>query len=310
MVDVIQPAKVVPAIVEYVDVPGIRTLDEQRQSYPAQELAALRGTTMLALVVRQFDSAEIPHPAGSINPERDLSTAILEFIVSDLVTTEKRLEKLAKQHDEHSRREEKILERCLAALEKEQALRELEFAPEEEKLLRSFSFLSIKPLLIVLNMDDKSAPRAGEMLGELQAKASFSQEKVGWVAVAAGIEKEIAALENEDRELFLADLGFKLPALDRVVDATHDLLGMITFFTGYEKEVRAWSIPGGSTAVQAAAAVHEDLARGFIRAEVATWEEYVKYGSESKLREAGKLRLEGKSYIVRDGDLIHIRFNV
>ncbi len=303
--------KVVPATVEYIDVPGVSIDKQVREPYPASYLTELQGVDMLSLVVREFEDDSTPHPAGSIDSQRDLNDAALEFIINDLAITERRLEKLGKAHDEDSKREAAILERCRDMLSDEKALREHDFKPEEEKILRGYSFLSLKPLLVVLNLGEASAPDAENILNSLKQMIGFPEERIGWAAVAAGIEAEISALEEADRGEFLTDLGFNLPALDRITHATYELLGLITFFTTNEKETRAWSITSGSTALQAAGTIHNDLARGFIRAEVCRWDELVETdGSFSRLKEAGKLRLEGKEYIVADGDVLQVRFNV
>lgn len=302
--------KIVPATVEYVDIPGVVMQDGRRELYPAAYLAALRSVEMLALVVRAFDNPLIPSPSGSVNPLRDITGATLEFIVNDLITVERRLEKLTKTNTAESRKEADLLERCQTELENDRALRELDFTPEEEKILRSFSFLSLKPLLIVLNISEESVGEADRLLKQLSDE-SHLDHRVGWVSVAAEIEAEIIRLNPEDRELFSADLGFERPTLDRIIHATFDLLGMITFLTTGDEETRAWPIPAVSTAVQAAAVIHNDLARGFIRAEVCRWDELAEAnGSVAKLREAGKYRLEGKDYIVKEGDTLYIRFNV
>ncbi len=303
--------KVVPATVEYIDVPGVSMDKQVRESYPASYLTELQGVDTLALVLREFQDDSIPHPAGSIDPQRDLSDAALEFIINDLAITERRLEKLAKAHDEDSKREAVLLEHCRDMLSDEKALREHEFKPEEEKVLRGYSLLSLKPLLIVVNLGEASAPDAKTILDGLKQKIRLAEKGIGWAVVAAGIEAEISTLEEADRGAFLTDLGFSLPALDRIKQATFNLLGLITFFTTNENESRAWSITSDSTAVQAAGTIHNDLARGFIRAEVCRWDELVETdGSFSRLKESGKLRLEGKDYIVADGDVLQVRFNV
>ena len=308
LTEVYNSRKKVPATVEYLDIPGVAVKEGTRELYPGGYLSALRSVSMLALVVRSFEAEEIPHPRGSIDPARDTLEAMSEFIFNDLMTVENRLVKVKKLHDSDSKKEAELLERCHEALENETALRELEFTPDEHKILRSFSFLSLKPLLVVLNIGEESAGKIDILLSDLTEKLG-NPVNVGTVAVAARIETEIDSLDPEDREMFLADLGFKRSTLDRIVKATFNLLGLITFLTSSETESRA--IRGGATAVQAAAAIHNDLARGFIRAETCRWNDLVAVdGSLSKLRELGKLRLEGKNYIVEDGDTLHIRFNV
>lgn len=299
--------KLVPATVEYVDVPGVATTPDKREPYPPGYLAELRGTSMLMLVVRDFESAGVPMARGGLDPAADLADAALEFIVNDISTIEKRLGKISKQHDPASKKETELLERCMATLATEKPLRELDFSPEEEKALRGYSFLSLKPLLVTLNVGDDGAAGSGARIEEIKKKVTLGRN-VGWVAAAAGIESEIAQLDESERAPFLEDLGFELPALDRIVRATFDLLGMITFFTTGDKDTTAWAIKRGSNAVGAAAAIHEDIARGFIRAEVCRTTEFLDAkGSYAHLKEIGKYRLEGKDYIVEDGDVIHIR---
>ncbi len=303
--------KLVPATVEYVDVPGVAVTPDKREPYPPAYLAELRGVAMLMLVIRDFAAAEIPHPRGKVDPVADLIDASLEFIFNDLSTVEKRLHRLSKQHDPLLKKEAELLERCQTALQAEKHLRDLDFTPEEEKLLRGFSFLSLKPLLIVLNVGEEGTQEAEAKLADLKANAGDLGRHVGWVACAASIEGEIARLDEDERALFMDELGFKESALERIVRATFDLLGLITFFTTGDKDTTAWAIRKDSNAVVAAGAIHDDIARGFIRAEIYGWKELVAAnGSHAKLKEEGKLRVEGRDYIIQDGDVINVRFNI
>jgi GTP-binding protein YchF len=303
--------KIVHATVEYVDVPGVAVTPESREPYPPGYLAELRGASMLMLVIRDFEAPGIPHPRGKIDPSADLADAALEFIVNDLSTVEKRLSKISKMHDPASKKETELLERCQAALTAEKHLREVEFTAEEEKVLRGYAFLSLKPLLVVLNLGEEGAVDADARIAKLRASAGDMGRHIGWAACAAEIEAEIAKLDEAERAPFMEELGFKLPALERIVRATFDLLGMITFFTTGDKDTTAWAIRRGSNAVIAAGAIHDDIARGFIRAEVFQWNEFVAVeGHHVKLKESGKLRLEGKEYIVQDGDVINVRFSI
>ncbi len=320
-----QSRKLVPASVEYVDVPGVAVTPEKRDPYPPAYLTELRGVAMLMLVIRDFAAPEISHPRGRIDPADDFADASLEFLFNDLDTIEKRLKRITKQHDPTLKKETELLERCRTALQTEKHLRDLDFTLEEEKLLRGFAFLSLKPLLVVLNVGEEGAQEAEARLEKLKNVAGsgdFSRREagrmnsplprnVGWVACAAGIEGEIARLDEDERGLFMEELGFKESALERIVRATFDLLGLITFFTTGEKDTTAWAIRRGSNAAAAAAAIHDDIARGFIRAEIYGWKELIAAGgSHAKLKEEGKLRLEGKEYIVQDGDVINVRFNI
>jgi len=302
--------KIVPATVEYVDVPGVAATPERREPYPPGYLAELRATAMLMLVVRDFANPAIAHARGRIDPAADLADAALEFIVNDLAAVEKRLQKISKQHDPASKKETELLERCQNALNAGTHLRELEFQPEEEKLLRGYAFLSWKPLLIVLNVGEEGASEAEARLAKLRSDAGDLGGRVGWAACAAEIEAEISRLDEVERGPFMDELGFKESALERIVRATFDLLGMITFFTTGDKDTTAWPIRRGSNAVVAAGAIHDDIARGFIRAEVFQWDELVAAGgSHAKLKEQGRYRLEGKEYLVQDGDVINVRFS-
>ncbi len=310
LADFYKARKTTPASMIYVDVPGFSSSDENREPFPAQYLAALRGVDMLALVVRDFQNPVVPLPLGGVDPLREINNANLEFIVNDLIIVERRLERLLKVHEPDLKLEEEILQRCQEALSNDHPLRELEFSDTEAKIIKSFAFLSLKPLLIVVNMDDKNASSAKDRLKVLHENTAGFEKNVGWVAVAAGIESEIHHLDKEDRAPFLADLGFKLPTLDRIIKSTFDLLGLLIFFTVSEKECRAWQIPDGSTAAEAAGTIHNDMERGFIRAEVFRWDEVIQAGSESRLKELGRIRLEGRNYLVKDGDVLFIRFNV
>ncbi|MDP8238384.1 MAG: DUF933 domain-containing protein [Candidatus Hatepunaea meridiana] len=310
LAEVSKSLKMTQAVMEFVDIPGISSDKQQRESYPPSYLAELHNESMLALVVREFVNENIPHPLGSIDPERDIQDSMLEFIISDLSIIERRLVKLSKSSEAAAKREVKILEICKDMLESGKSLREHNFTPEEEKILRGYSFLSLKPLLIILNIGEESALISEKLLSELKEKAGLIDDHISWVTAAIGIEAEINTLDEADRNAFYKDLGFTHSTLDRIVQSTFDLLGLITFLTTGDKETRAWPIPKGATALKAASEIHNDIARGFIRAEVCHWSELVEAGSFKKLKEIGKFRLEGKNYIVSDGEIVHIRFNI
>jgi len=245
-----------------------------------------------------------------VDPENDLIEASLEFVINDLDVIEKRLNRVSKLHDKESKAETELLEKCKAWLADEKPLRDLDLSKDDLKNLRGFSFLSMKPLLVVLNVGEENASEGNDKLVALQKAVSNLGAGVEWTAIAAGIEHEISTLDPEERKPFLEELGFDLPALDRVIKATFRLLGLSTFLTAGRKETRAWTIPANATALQAARVIHEDLARGFIRSEVYYWEDLLKAGSEVQLKKEGKMRLEGKDYVVQDGDVLTIRFNV
>ena len=303
------PKKHTPATVRFVDVPGITKGGAQGLNVP--ELRSMDG---LAVVVRGFGSDAVPHPEGSVDPARDLELIETELLLADLQVAANRLDRLArdlaKRKVPELEVEREALVRCHAALENGTPLREIELSNDERKLIKGMAFLTLKPQLVILNAgEDEAADLAGAL-----ARAGFDRwhERPGMAfsAVSAPIEQEIAALAPADQAAFLADLGIPDRALDRLLRAAYGLLNLISFFTVGDDECRAWSIPAGTPAVQAAGTIHTDLERGFIRAEVVPWQEMLEAGSFAACRTRGSLRLEGKDYIVQDGDVVVIRFNV
>lgn len=304
----IKPRKKVPATIEFADLAGTGRADAKA----LLDVAPFRNADALVHVIRAFRDETVPHPGGSIDPVRDARTMEDEIILADLGVVERRLERLArdlkKTPDPDLRAEQDTLTRCRTALEEGQPLRALELEGDEAKRLRGFQFLSAKPLLLVVNVDeadvadvDRAAECAG-LGGFLEGAATRA------AGVCAKIELEIAQLEAADAEAFRADLGLHESGLDRVIRASYDLLGYISFFTFNENECRAWSIPRGLSAHLAAAEVHSDMARGFIRAEVVEQGILLARGSLAACREHADLRLEGKDYVVQDGDVINFRF--
>ncbi len=300
-----RPRRFVPAQVRFVDVPG---LDRGRGE--TLDLAELRMMDALVHVVRAFDDPELVHPAGSVEPERDVAAVDLELILADYELVERRLDRLVQARkrgltDQEKREQALLADRVLPALEAETSLRSMEFGSDEEKQLRGYGLLSGKPMLIVLNVDEQSA-------GDRAAAAAAFDPPPGaeLLTVSAALEEEIARLEPEDRGAFLAEAGLDEPSAVRVVRAGYRLLGLVSFFTVGEDEVRAWTIRRGDTAETAAGAVHSDIQRGFIRAEVVDWKELIDAGSMAACRDRGSLRLEGRGYQVRDGEVVHFRFNV
>ena len=303
--DLFHPKRYVPATVQYVDIPGI-TKGESAESL---DLAKLKTVDALVHVVRAFADPEILHPEGSVDPARDVATVDLELIVADHTIVERRLERLDKATKrgltpEEQRERQVLADVLLPALESETPLREVALDPEDEKRLRGFQLLSAKPLLIVINADESRAAEPPEAFGITLRPA------VRAVTVSAPIEQEISALSADEQKEFLADLGLAEPSLDRVTRASYDLLGVISFFTVGEDEVRAWTIRRGTRAREAAGAVHSDIERGFIRAEVVPCDDLIRLKTLAACRDAGLLRLEGKEYVVKDGDVVHFRFNV
>jgi len=303
------PRKHVPATVEFADVAGAG--GAQTGAKALLDLAPFRNADALLHVVRMFRDPAVPHPSGSIDPARDVRAMEDELILADLGVVERRLERLERDLKKGAspelRREQDILLRCRAALEAAQPLRALGLPPEDAKRLRGFQFLSAKPLLIVLNLDEADLPQADDAVRLAGLEAFMSGAATRAVPICAKIELEIAQLDAADAAAFMADLGLKESGLDRVIRASYDLLGYISFFTVGEDECRAWSIPRHTTAVLAAGEIHSDISRGFIRAEVVGYDALVGRGSMAACRDHGEVRLEGKDYIVQDGDIINFR---
>ena len=302
--DLYEPRRHVPAQVRFVDVPGI-----DRGRGETLDLAELRMMDALVHVVRAFDDPELVHPAGGVDPARDIAAVDLELVLADYELVERRLERLEQAEkrglSDREKRERALLSgRILPALEAETSLRSMEFGEDEEKQLRGYGLLSLKPMLVVLNVDEDAA-------GDPDAAAGVEPPSgAALLAVSAALEEEISRLAPEDRGEFLAEAGLGEPSAVRVVRAGYGVLGLISFFTVGEDEVRAWTIRRGDTAGTAAGAVHSDIERGFIRAEVVDWRELVDAGSLAACRDRGTLRLEGRAYLVRDGEVVHFRFNV
>jgi len=305
-----KPRKLTPAAVEYLDVQGLAKGETKDPLF----LREMRNVDAIAHVVRAFTDEEIPHPEGSLVPARDLETMETEFLLSDLEVASRRVEKLnqnlKKVKSSEDEKELTVLNRCLQALERETPIRSLPFAPEDEKRLRGFAFLTAKPLLGVINMGEEDASRIDAFQSHYGLDSFAAKPKVALCAVSAKIEMEIASLSPADAAEFLRDLGIREPCLDRILRASHQLLGLSVFFTAGEDEVKAWSIPAGCPAQRAAGAIHSDIERGFIRAEVVAYDRLMEAGSLAIAREKGWLRQEGKEYRVADGDVINFKFNV
>ncbi len=304
--DLYRPRRYVPATVDYLDIPGIRS----GEAAAGLDYARLREVDALAHVVRAFEDPEILHPEGSVGPARDVEALDVELVLADLLLVERRLERLrdaAKRGldaDEKAERE-LLAGTVLPALESERPVRALELPADSEKRLRGYQLLSGKPLLVVVNVDEARLGSAADLVAEIGARPATAA-----IEMSAPVEEEISRLPAAEQGEFLADLGLDRPSVERVLRAGYELLGLISFFTVGEDEVRAWTLRRGDTARQAARAIHSDIARGFIRAEVVPWDELLARGSMAACREAGTLRLEGKEYPVADGEVVHFRFNV
>jgi GTP-binding protein YchF len=286
------------------------------QGISAQKLGDLRTSDALVHVVRSFRDAAVPHVNSSVDPKRDLATLELELLFADHVVVERRLERIEPElrsakgpEREMKERERAILQKAMAALDAETPLRDVGLDEEEQKAVRGYRFLTLLPQLVVANLDEADVAAADDVLGPLR-EAAAKHRAMSVVGVCAKLEAEIAQLDADEAAAFRADLGLHEPALDRVIHATYALLGLISFFTVGDDEVRAWTIPAGLPAQQAAGAIHSDLERGFIRAEVIGWEDLLKAGSEANAKKQGIMRTEGKTYPVKDGETLHVLFNV
>ena len=302
-----EPNKLTHATVEYVDMPAISKENLRDPSY----LASLRVVDAFAHVLRLFDDESIPHEKGSVDPVRDMEDVETELILSDLVVVEKRLERLDKDRKKIKNpeldREFELLTRCKAALEDNQPLRQLELEAEDEKRIRGFQFLSQKPVLYVLNLGENEAGKLHDREREFGERSLAGRKQTAAAAVCGKIEAELAELPREEQRDYLASYGLEESGLERLISATYSLLGLMSFLTAGEDEVRAWTIPQNSTAVKAAGAIHSDFEKKFIRAEVVNWKALVDLGGYAGVREKGLLKLEGKEYLVKDGDVLVIR---
>ena len=306
------PRKRVPATVEFTDI----IAPARSGAQALVDVAGYKNADALVHVVHAFRDQSVPHPSGSIEPARDAQSMEDELILADLGVAERRLERLEKDlkkgRSAELEKERELVRRCQAALEEGRPLRALELAGEDLKRLRGFQFLSAKPLLLVINLDESDLSDVGSTVERAADKsgltAFLAHAATKAVALCAKIELEISQLEGDDAKAFLADLGLSESGLDRVIRTSYDLLGYMSFFTVGEDECRAWSIARGTSAQLAAGEIHTDIERGFIRAEVVAYDALMKRGSMAACREHGEVRLEGKEYIVRDGDIINFRF--
>jgi GTP-binding protein YchF len=304
---IFEPPKVTHAVVEYVDFPSI---SKEALRDPSL-MASLRVADAFAHVLRVFESDVVPHEKGSVDPIRDLEDVDTELILSDLVVIEKRLERLEKDRKKIKSpeldHEFAVLERFKKQLEDNRPLRELELTPEDEKRIRGFQFLSQKPMLIVLNLGEQDAGRMREIEEKYRTGPLAGRAQTAVTAICGKIEAELAELSPEEASEYLASYGLEESGIERLISATYSLLGLMSFLTAGETEVRAWTVPMNSTAQKAAGAIHTDFEKKFIRAEVVNWQALVENNGYPGVREKGLLRLEGKEYIVKDGDVLVIR---
>jgi GTP-binding protein YchF len=304
---IFEPPKITFATVEYLDFPAISKEALRDPSY----LASMRVADALAHVLRLFPSDTVPHEKGSVDPLRDLEDVETELGLSDLVVIEKRMERLERDRKKAKSpeldREFALLQRCKETVEGNAALRTMELTSEEEKIIRGFQFLSLKPMLFVLNIGEEDAGRLHEIEEEYRKGPLAGRAGTAVTAICGKIEAELAELTLEEQREYLASYGLKESGLERLISATYRLLGLMSFLTAGETEVRAWTIPLNSTAVKAAGAIHSDFEKKFIRAEVVNWRALIDHNGYPGVREKGLLRLEGKEYIVKDGDVLVIR---
>ncbi|HXE64286.1 MAG TPA: DUF933 domain-containing protein [Bryobacteraceae bacterium] len=307
LAELYQPPKITFATVEYIDAPSISKETLRDPAY----LASLRVVDAFAQVLRLFQDETVPHEHGTIDPARDFADVETELILSDLVVVEKRLERLEKDRkkikDPNLDKEYDVLIRCKTALESDTPLRSLEFDKDEDKAIRGFQFLSQKPMLLVLNLGEEDAARLHEVEEKWRNGPFAGKAQTDVTAFCGKIEAELAELPPADAAEYLTSYGLKESGLQRIIAATYRLLGLMSFLTAGETEVRAWTIPMNSTAQKAAGAIHSDFEKKFIRAEVVNWKQLVEFSGYPGLRDKGLLRLEGKEYIVKDGDVLVIR---
>lgn len=307
LAEAFKPKKVTYATIEYVDIGGLQK-DREKNS---ASLVPLRQADALAHVVRLFENPAVPHEAGSLDALRDIESVEIELILYDLEQATKRIERvekdLKKKKETILETELALLNRCRAALESEQPLRELEFKPEEIKMLTGFMFLSRKPMLYVLNLGDEEAAEIDRVVEKYHLEKLASKPQTAMVPFCGKIEAELSELDDAEVAEMMKAYGLAESGRDRLIQASYKLLGLLSFLTSGEPEVRAWTIERGMTAQKAAGAIHSDLERGFIKAEVVNWEDLLKAGSFGAAREKAQVRLEGKDYVVQDGDVILFR---
>ena len=317
LAEIFKPKKIVQADVTYVDLPAPPASSEGRvgtEELPADHLARLRESDALLHVVRAFEDASHPHPAGSVDPARDLEQLDLEFTLADLAMAERRLERLktsgrhgTQAEREAAEREEVVLRRIHEGLEAGKPIRDLGLDADEAKAIRGFRFLTEKPVLVLLNVGEGDLATAPGLVERITAGYAHQHAMID--ALSAKIEMELGELEPDEAAVFMDELGITESSLDRVIALSYRLLGLVSFLTAGPDEVRAWPISDGSTAVDAAGAIHTDLAKGFIRAETVAYEDLLSLGSMAEAKKAGRLRSEGKTYRVKDGDVLEILFS-
>ena len=310
LADIINPQKVLPTTMEFVDIAGLVAGASRGEGLGNQFLAHIRETDAIAHVVRCFDNDDVIHVAGKLNPLSDIEIINTELALSDLEFVERaieRMDKRIKANDKNAWMRMTVLAKLQACLDQGRRARNADLNDDETRLIRDLHLITTKPVMYVANVAEDGF-KNNPYLDIVRDKAKSEDARM--VPVCAGIEAEIALLDERDRQEFLSELGLKETGLEQVIHAGYELLNLLTFFTAGEKEVRAWTVKSYTTAPQAAGRIHTDFEKGFIRAEVTTFDDFVSLGGEQAAKEAGKLRLEGKNYIVKEGDVMHFRFNV
>ncbi len=313
LTEIVNPKRVVPTAFEFVDIAGLVKGASKGEGLGNKFLSHIREVDAISHVVRCFQDENITHVSGKVNPVDDIEVINLELILADLESVNKRLEKgkkNLKSGDKKHQLEYEVLQKVQQALENEQPARSIEFTDEEKLVVRDLHLLTIKPVLYVANVSEEQAANYDDNPYVKQVQEYAKKEGSEVIVISAKVESEIAELDGEDKEMFLEELGLNESGLDKLIRAAYSLLGLQTYFTAGVQEVRAWTITKGTKAPQAAGVIHSDFERGFIRAEVVGYEDLVKSGSFNQAKELGLLRLEGKEYLVKDGDVMHFRFNV
>ena len=305
--------KTVPATVEFVDIAGLVKGASKGEGLGNKFLANIRETDAVIQVVRCFEDENVHHVEGSVDPIRDIETIQIELALADLASVEKRIEKAqrsAKSGDKDAKKEIDVLEKILPVLEEGRPARATELTDDEKKIAKQFFLLTSKPTIYAANVDDDSLANPDENPHVQIVQEHATSENSETVIICARLEEELIALEEEERVEYLSDLGVNSSGVDKMIKSAYKLLGLMSFLTAGEKEVRAWTIPVGTKAPKAAGEIHTDIERGFIRAEIVSYEDLVEMGTRSAARDKGKVRLEGKEYIMQEGDVVDFRFNV
>ena len=307
------PERTIPTQYEFIDIAGLVKGASKGEGLGNKFLSHIREVDAIVHVVRCFDDKDIIHVDGSIDPVRDIETINTELALSDLEIIENRIDKIEKKAqttlDKESLKEVDILKRAKKCLSEGEALRNMDFNEEEKKIMSAFNFITLKPIIYLANVSEEDAVAGtNEYLEKIERYLENEEARV--VLMCAKIESELVELNDDDKKIFLEDLGIKESGLDKLIRYTYELLNLKTFFTVGKDEVRAWTFEDGMTAPKCAGIIHTDFERGFIKAEVQSYDDLIKYGTEAKVKEAGRLRLEGKDYVMQDGDICYFRFNV